>query len=179
MLVTLKNKFKDAGTLSALCSEAERIAHLHDNEVPGSEHFVLASLCLEDGTARRALASLGATPEAFEEAIRAQFVEALRHAGIEAAPDANPDLARSPRVPNTSKLYRAAPSGQTMVQRLASTAATRKARPLLAADILLVVAEEEFSSAARALGILGITPQQLVQAARQEIALHEEGQGQA
>ncbi|MDP3227082.1 MAG: Clp protease N-terminal domain-containing protein [Acidovorax sp.] len=179
MLGTLKNKFKDAGTLSALCKEAERIARFQGNEAPGSEHFVLASLSLEDGTARRALASLGATPKAFEEAMRAQFVEALRHAGMEAAPDASPDLARSPRVPNASKLYRAAPSGQTIVQRLASTAETREARSLLAADVLLAAAEEEFSIAARALRVLGITPEQLVQAARQEITLHEQGPGKA
>lgn len=179
MLGTLKNKFQDAGTLSALCKEAERIARFHGNEAPGSEHFVLACLELPDGTARRALASLGATPEAFEAAMRARFVEALRHAGMEVASDAGLDRPRSPRVPTASKLYRAAPSGQSIVQRLASTAEARKARPLLAADVLLAVAEEEFSIAARALGVLGIKPQHLVQAARREIALHEQGQGEA
>lgn len=177
MFTALKNKLDDAGTLSALCKEAERIARAQGNETPGSEHFLLASLSLPDGTARRALASLGATPHAFEEAIRSQFVDALRHAGMAAELDAGLKLPHSPRVPTASKLYRAAPSGQSIVQRLASAAKARKDRPFLAADVLLAAAEEKFSIAARALDVLDIKPQQLVQAARQEIALHEQGQG--
>lgn len=176
MLNALRNKLNDARTLGALCEEAERVARSAGNKEPGSEHFVLASLCLQDGTARRALASLGATPEAFGEAIRAQFVEALSHAGLETRPDSAPDTASS-RAPDTSKLYHAAASGQSLVQRLASSAEGRKPRPLLSADVLVAVAEEEFSIAARALRVLGITPQQLVQAASREIARHEQGQG--
>lgn len=178
-MFTLKNKFKDIGTLSQLCKEAERIAHSLGQVVPGSEHFVLASLALTDGTARTALASLGATPEAFEEAISAQFANALRHAGLEAVPDADVALQSSPPVPNTSKLYRAAPSGQSMVQRLSSTAEARSSRSLLSADVLLAAAEEEYSITARALGVLGISREQLIQAASHAIAFHEQRQGKS
>lgn len=179
MFVALRKKLKDVGTLSALCREAEQVARSHANEAPGSEHFVLASIAMQDGTARRALASLGAAPEAFVEAIRAQFEEALRHAGLETTPGAELEPSSSHRASSTSKLYRAAPSGQSLVQRLASTAEGRKTRSLLSADVLLAAAEEELSIAARALRVLRITPQQLVQAAGREIALHERGQGEA
>ena len=176
MFATLKNRLNDAGTLSALCKEAERVARNLGAETPGSEHFVLASLCLPDGTARRALASLGATPEAFEKAINSQFADALRHAGLELAPATDQAPESIPICRSPSKLYRTTPSAQALVQRLASSAETRANRSLLTADVLLAVAEEEFSIAARALGVLGIKPEQLVHAARQEVAFYESRQ---
>lgn len=172
MLATFMNKLKDAGTLAALCQKAEQIARSEGQGVPGSEHFVLAALSLPDGTGLRTMASLGATPEGFAEAIGAQFVEALRHAGMEIASETAGLPGSSPRPPAASKLYHSAPSGQRIVQRLASTAEERQNRSLLAADVLLAVAEEKFSIASRALDVLGITQQQLVDAASREIALY-------
>jgi ATP-dependent Clp protease ATP-binding subunit ClpA len=172
---TLRNKIKDTRTIAALCTEAERIAGTDGCEAPGSEHFVLAALAMPDGTARHALARLGATPQSFEEAIRAQFAVALGHIGMDAP--AGGDLAgpRVARPPAPSRVYRAAPSGQSLVQRLSATAAGRKDRSLLAADVLLAAAQQQYSIAARAFGVLGITPQQLVEAASREIAHHAHG----
>lgn len=170
----IKNRFQDVRTLSVLCEEAERIGRSHGVATPGSEHFVLASFDLKDGTARQAFSSLGASPEGFGEAIRMQFEAALRHAGVELPPDADPEPATTllPS-PSASRLYRSAPSGQSLVQRIASAADTRKQRSLLAADVLIAVAQEEYSIAARALRTLNITPQRLVQAASQQISRYE------
>ncbi len=179
MFVTLKNKFKDVGTLSVLCKEAERIARIDGKQAPGSEHFVLASLALPDATARAALVRLGASPESFAEAIRIQFEDALRHVGLTAGADAGWESASSPPAPDAAKLFRAAPSGQSMLQRIAATSGVRQGRELLAADVLLAAAEEELSIAARALRVLDISQQQLIQAADGEIARYLQHRGAA
>lgn len=173
MFMTLRNKFKDVGTLSTLCEDAERVARSDGNERPGSEHFVLASLHMSDGTALRALAGLGATPETFAAAVRVQFMEALGSAGLEMSLPEEPGLPSLHLASSPSRLYNAAPSGQSLVQRLASTAEVRKERPLLAADILVAAAQEEFSITARAFRVLGIARQDLVQAASREITRYE------
>ena len=78
MFTTLRNKLKDIRTLSALCEEAERTALSSGSRMAGSEHFVLACLSMQDDTARRVLASLGASPEDFGDAILVHFDESLR-----------------------------------------------------------------------------------------------------
>lgn len=179
MWTLLRNKLKDIRTLSALFKAAEQVARANGAERPGSEHLVLASLAMPDGTARRALAGLGATPEMFGAAIRSQFIAALSHAGLEMPTPAGAELPGNQRIASPSKLYRATASGQSLVQRLASTVKARSGRPLLAADILVAAAEEEFSIAARSFRVLGITPQQLVHAAGREIAQCHHGAAKA
>ena len=130
------------------CEEAERIGRSHGVARPGSQHFVLASFDLKDGTARQAFSNLDASPEGFAEAIRAQFEAALRHAGVELPPHADPEPATTIPSPNASRLYRSAASGQSLIQRIAADA--RKQRSLLAVDMLVAAALEECSIAARA-----------------------------
>lgn len=117
MLANLKQRFRDAKTISTLCSVAERYASTRGEEGPGAEHFVLAALDLPDGSARRAFARLGADPARFGAAIEAQYQQALQSVGIdskvlqEVAADAI--LARK-------GLYQAKVSGQALMQQMAA-----------------------------------------------------------
>lgn len=169
MFATIRNRLSDVRTISSLCEEAERIGRSRGDAMPGSEHFVIASFTLEDGTARRAIESLGASPEAFASAIDVQFAESLRHVGVEAGGEADPTSVGDLPAPKAQRVYRAAPSGQLLVQRITAAGADRKKRTLLAADVLLAVSQEEHSIAARALRVLKISSEELARAARREI----------
>lgn len=170
MFATVKKHLIDAKSLSALCRAAEAAARTQGATEPGSEHFVIAALTLPDQTAIATFTRVGLSRSAFEDAIESQYMSALQSVGIEVsencagkAQDANPSRP-------VSSLYRAAPSGQALIQRLAASRGERTSRPLLGADILIAVAAEEFTVAARALRALGINTEQLVEVASRCIA---------
>lgn len=149
-------------TIARLCTAAEHIAGAE----PGSEHLVLASLDLPDGSSREAFARLGLSREAFADAIQAQFADALGSVGLELpASEATTETSPKPR----SMLYRAAPSGQALIERLVQSPRRAARQPLAGADILLAVAEEHFSIAARAFARLDIRREQLAAAANQAL----------
>jgi ATP-dependent Clp protease ATP-binding subunit ClpA len=162
MFKTLRVRFQDVRTIARLCTLAENIARAE----PGSEHLVLASFELPDGTTREAFSRLGHSREAFAEAIQAQFADALGSVGLKLpAEEAAPQASSKPH----SMLYRAAPSGQALIERMVHSPRREARQPLAGADILLAVAEEQFSIAARALARLGIRREQLAAAATQAL----------
>lgn len=162
MFKTLKVRFQDMRTIAQLCTAAENIARAE----PGSEHLVLASFDLPDGTTRDAFARLGLSREAFAEAIQAQFADALGSVGLTLP--AGDTAAQSTARPR-GKLYRAAPSGQAVFERLVHSPRREARQPLAGADILLAVAEEQYSVAARAFARLGVQREQLAAAATQAL----------
>ncbi|MBL0728252.1 Clp protease N-terminal domain-containing protein [Piscinibacter sp. HJYY11] len=162
MFTTLKVRWQDMRTIARLCTAAENIARAE----PGSEHLVLASLELPDGSSREVFARLGLSREAFAEAIQAQFTDALGSVGLN-VPPSEPEVANSAKA--RGMLYRAAPSGQALIQRLVHMPRRQARQPLAGADILLAVAEEQFSIAARAFARLGIRREQLAAAATQAL----------
>ena len=162
MFKTLRVRLQDMRTLARLCTTAENLARTE----PGSEHLVLASLDLPDGSSRDAFARLGVSREAFAEAIQAQFADALGSVGLK-VPAGEADVTNSTKAP--SLLYRAAPSGQALIQRLVHMPRRQARQPLAGADILLAVAEEQFSIAARAFARLDIRREQLAAAANQAL----------
>jgi ATP-dependent Clp protease ATP-binding subunit ClpA len=163
MFDTLKVRLQDMRTIARLCTAAEELARAE----PGSEHLVLAALDLPDGSARSAFAQLGVSRDDFAQAIQAQFVDALGSVGLEVPADdeAQPQALAPPR----SRLYRAAPSGQALIERLVCAPRRAQRRPLAGADILLAAAEERFSIAARAFARLGIARERLAAAATQAL----------
>lgn len=162
MFKTLRVRFQDMRTIARLCTAAENIARAE----PGSEHLVLASLDLPDGTSRDAFARLGVSREAFAEAIQSQFADALGSVGLQVpAAEAVPQTSEKPR----GMLYRAAPSGQALIERMVHSPRREAREPLAGADILLAAAEEQFSIAARAFARLGIQRGQLTAAAGQAL----------
>ena len=169
MFATVRRHFTDARTLSALCTAAEAAARARGIAEPGSEHFVLAALALPDQTASAAFSRLALTSLAFKDAIDAQYGSALDAVGIVApSGEVSGDRSESPCRP-VSPLYKAAPSGQVLMQRLAERRHERKSRSLVSADILLAVADEQFTVAARAMQALGVQREALVNAARASI----------
>lgn len=166
MLSMLKRKFHDVKTLSALATAAEQLARSAGRVKPGSEHFVLAALGLPDGSAGQVFETLGLSESRFREALVTQQRQALASLGIEAPAMHEPAAPAAP----APALYEADASGQALVQRLAASAPARAPRALMGADLLLAVAQEEHSAAARAFRVLGVSSQALGDAARAVLA---------
>lgn len=166
MFKTLKVRWQDMRTIARLCTAAENIAGAE----PGSEHLVLASLDLPDGSSREAFAHLGLSREAFADAIQAQFADALGTVGITLPAGEAP--AETTNAKPRSRLYRAAPSGQALIERLVHSPRREAHQPLAGADILLAASQEQFSVAARAFARLGIGREQLAAAATHAIEGH-------
>lgn len=163
MFDTWKQRWRDASTIRHLCEDAEALARMDGQTAAGSEHLVQACLGLADGSAQAVFKGLGVTAASYREAVHRQYADALALLGIGGADTARvaaPPAAAAPR------LYQAAPSGQALMQRLAAAASARAGRPLCGADVMLAVAEERYSVAARAFAALGVEPRRLEQVAR-------------
>lgn len=162
------NAVRNIQTLSALLNAAEADALAAGEELPGAEHLLLASLGLEDGTARRAFAAVGADPSGLREAIAAQYADALRAVGIEAPPDTvlAPPAGDPPPAPR--RAYRATASGQAAFQRAIALQKRTRGSRLLGAHVVAAVAEMEHGTVPRALRAMGIVPEELAEAARRE-----------
>jgi ATP-dependent Clp protease ATP-binding subunit ClpA len=169
MFAILKRKMQDVQTLSALATAAEQVARGAGRVKPGSEHFVLAALGLPDGSAGEVFAALGLSEAGFREALVSQQRQALARVGVELLAEPNESAPRPPAAPAPT-LYEAEASGQALVQRLAASAPARAPRALRGADVLLAVAQEEHSVAARAFRLLGVSSQALGEAARGVLA---------
>ena len=143
---------------------AERESQRDGRQEPAAEDLVLAALELPDGTAQRALATVGCDAEGLRNALAAQHANALSTTGISGdVPDnAVPPLA-APR-----GVYRSAGSAQELFQEV-----TRRQRqagsPLTSAWFLLVGAERVKGPLARALAELDLSRTDVVRAAKAEI----------
>lgn len=165
MFSSISARFRDMGTIRRLSEMAEAHALQDRQQRPGAEHFLLAALDLDDGTARRAFKQSGVDPDGFRLAIERQYAAALDSVGIAVAPAAIA-AGRTPRRAEPG-VYRAAPSGQEVMQALA--ASRRGHAPLLGAHIVAIVASMPHGVAARALRTMGADAATL-RAAADEIA---------
>ncbi|MBC7995878.1 MAG: peptidase [Rhizobacter sp.] len=170
MFASVKARFQDTKTIALLCTQAEQSARAEGRVKPGSEHFVLAALQLPDDTARHAFRSLGIDANAFNKAIATQFADALAAVGVVVEPSAAAGNTSSTHVAPASTPYEAEPSGQALMQRIAASRNSRPTRCLMSADVLLASAQQEHSIASRAFASLGVSKQQLADAANQAIA---------
>lgn len=164
----LPNAVRDIQTLSALLNAAEADALAAGEELPGAEHLLPAALDLEDGTARRAFAAVGADPDGLRDAIAAQHADALRAVGIEPPPESvlAPGAGDPPPAPR--RAYRATPSGQAAFQRAIELQKHTRGSRLLGAHVVAAVAEMEHGTVPRALRAMGVAPAELAGAARRE-----------
>lgn len=163
MLHRIRQRLRDMRTLRLLFMRAEQHALAQGQRQPGAEHFLLAAFDLPDGSARRALARVGANPDAVAAAIEQQYRDALAAVGIHA------DMPPPTALPSQPGIYRAQPSGQDLVQTLVDF---RKGRPgpLMGAHLVELIAALPHGVAAGALGVLHLDANALVAAARQESA---------
>lgn len=148
----VRRKLASARTLAALCNAAESEACLDGQAEPGAEHFVLAALSLPDGRAIRAFKRLGTTDAELRQAIALQYHEPLLALGIDPALASEP-LAKA----KGAGLYRAAPSGRTLMRALARD----RDSPLTSDRVLLAAIEQSHGVFPRALALLGLDPAQL------------------
>jgi len=164
MFTSLKAKFRDMATIRQLCEMAEAHALKDRQRRPGAEHFLLAALDLDDGTARLAFDRAGVSADAFGPAIERQYAAALQSVGV-AVPLPVRDDERTPSADPGA--FHAAPSGQEVMQTLAAT--RQQHAPLLGAHVVAIVAGMPHGVAARALRSMGADAD-LLRTAAEEVA---------
>ena len=162
----IKNKIKDAKTISLLCQGAEKYANLNGENKPGAEHFLLSALDLPDGSAKNIFNRLGISADDINEAIKKQHLDALQEIGIDAsviALEMTNDEAITPKL----ALYDTQPSGQVVMQKLYQRNKEGGA-PLISAHVVDVISSMEQGIAARAIKVLNIDFVQFKSAIAQE-----------
>lgn len=164
MIKRLILRFRDMKTISKLITGADEQAHLLGREEPGAEHFVLSSLNLDDGSARRVFEKLNVNAQKYKDAISQQYADALSSIGIANEPDLNPEPLKSKKVFQGSQ-----PSANELMKSLHALKKKDKDRPLLAAHVLNVASEMEHGVVARAFKVLGIEREQLSRLISQEL----------
>ena len=160
----------DMRTIKQLLTDAERIARDMGDEEPGAEHLLLSALALPDGSAARALDSLGVDANGFRAALRAEQADALVAAGV---PREAADAMADPRplgAAGAPLLYGAGPSAREVFQEAGKLARSSKQR-LVGAHVVAAVAGLERGTVPRALGRLGVDRARLADAARAELAV--------
>ncbi len=173
MFNTIKQRFRDVGTINVLCSGAEKLANTDDKKEPGAEHFVLSALELPDGTARKAFRRIHADPDSFRAAIARQCEDALQNIGIALPPEAAIVGEARPVAAGTG-LYKAQALADTLMQTLARDIMAKEhkvdsAAPLLSAHVILAAIAAQYGVAVRAFRAMGIDPTKLAEAATAEI----------
>lgn len=159
----------DMRTIKQLLTDAERIARELGEEEPGAEHLLLSALGLPDGTAARALGSLGIDADRIRGALRDEQADALVAAGVprEAAETmADPTPLGAAGRP---LLYGAGPSAREVFQEAGWLARSAKQR-LAGAHVVVAVTGLERGTMPRVLDRLGVDRRGLAEAARAELA---------
>ena len=166
MFASIKRRIREIQTIGTLCKAAEKHARASGQQQPGAEHFMLAALELPDGSARRVFERVGADPQEFGKAIEQQYRDALHAVGLDLPALDEPEQAQA--FAEASGVYRAQPSGQAVMQRMAEQRTS--GAPLSGAHVVLAVASSEHGVAPRALRSMGVNREHLLSAARAEIA---------
>lgn len=173
MFKTIRQRFRDMGTIKALCFEAEKLANAESQKEPGAEHFVLSALALPDGTARKAFLRIHADPNSFRAAIVQQYEDALQNVGITLPRDAEISGEVTP-IPTSKGPYKTQPSAQALMQTLTREIMKKEQKadstvPLLSAHVLLAATSAQYGVTARTFRAMGIDPAKLAEAATAEI----------
>lgn len=133
---------------------------------PGAEHFILSALNLDDGTALRAFEKLGIDSKKLQNAIKAQYDDALNAVGVNTE-----ETEIQPEPLQVKKhLHASKPSGQDLMQSLYALKKTDPQRPLQGAHVLIAAASIEHGVVPRAFKILGIDKALLTKAATDELS---------
>lgn len=169
MFQRLKRRIGDMRVIRSLCLHAEAHARRDGLREPGAEHFLLASLDLPDGTARRAFERVGGTHDSLAAAIVAEHARALGEIGLDMQADLEPE-ALGP----AHGLYRATPPGREVMRQLAATRRIGDPTPLVGAHVVAAVAALPRGVAARALRTMRIDHEALRRAAIYESGVARE-----
>ena len=160
----------DMRTIKQLLTDAERIAREMGEEEPGAEHMLLSAIGLPDGSAGRALGSLGIDAEAIRTALREEQADALVAAGVPRE-TAEAMVDPTPLGPGGAPiLYGAGPSAREVFQEAGRLARSSKQR-LAGAHVVIAVSGLERGTMPRVLDRLNVDRQQLAAAAQAELAV--------
>lgn len=158
----------DMRTIKQLLTDAERTAREMGQAEPGAEHLLLSAIALPDGSAGRALNSLGVDAERLRAALRDEQADALVAAGMpreRAEALAEPE----PLSPGAAPIvYAAGPSAREVFQEAGRLARGSKQR-LAGAHVVAAIAVLERGTMPRVLARLGVDREQLTRAARAEL----------
>lgn len=119
MLAKIRRRTKDMKALTELMTTAERFARADGVELPGSEHVVAAAIDHSDGRAGALAGAHGVDAEQFLAEVRRVHADALDEIGIEER-----DNAIDSALPDEGEPigpYRATPSAQQLLKRVAET----------------------------------------------------------
>jgi len=160
----------DMRTIKQLMTDAERIAREMGEEEPGAEHLLLSAIGLPDGSAGRALGTLGVDGERLRTALREEQADALVTAGVprDTAETLTEPAPLGPA--GTPLLYAAGPSAREVFQEAGKLARSAKQR-LVGAHVVLAAAELERGTLPRVLDRLGVDRGRVADAARAELAV--------
>ncbi|MFK3865719.1 Clp protease N-terminal domain-containing protein [Pseudoalteromonas rhizosphaerae] len=150
----IKTKIQDMKTISNLCLGAEKYANQYNEEKPGAEHFMLASLDLKDESVRNVFARLGVNPDEINQAIIKQHTEALAGIGIEQEAIIAQTIL-SEKIKPSVKLYDTKPSGQFVMQKIYQNNKSRGTR-LMGVHVIEAILSMEYGIAIRALQAMNI-----------------------
>ena len=160
----------DMRTIKQLLTDAERIAREMGEEEPGAEHLLLSAIGLPDGSAGRALGTLGIDADRIRTALREEQADALVAAGV-ARETAEAMADPTPLEPGGAPiLYGAGPSAREVFQEAGKLARSSKQR-LAGAHVVIAVAGLERGTMPRVLDRLRVDRQQLSAAAQAELAV--------
>lgn len=149
----------DIRLIADLLTTAENEARALGDPEPGAEHLLIASLLVDDASARTAL---GFEAAAARDALRAVHADALSAAAVV-------DSASDASLPRARGLYRSRVSTRDVFRR-AKSLARRSPTGLRSAHVLIALAEREHGTAARVLTQLGVERDALIAAATAEAA---------
>lgn len=160
----------DMRTIKQLLTDAERIARELGEEEPAAEHLLLSAMGLADGSAARALGSLGVDADLLRAALREEQAEALVTAGVPRE-TAEAMTEPAPLGPGGAPLlYGAGPSAREVFREAGRLARSSKQR-LAGAHVVAAVAELERGTLPRVLGRLNVDRRRLADAARTELGV--------
>lgn len=163
----LKSRVTDVRTINALMTGAEAHAHQAGERHAGAEHLLLSALDLPDGSAGRAFERVGKAPDAFRTAVASAHDDALRSIGVEPLPD---DLLNVAPPLSPRGAFRLSASGREAFAEAAILARADRRSSLAGAHVVAAVAQMEHGTTSRALEIMDVDREALLEAARAEIA---------
>lgn len=153
----LRTARHDIALISALLTTAETEARALGDSTPGAEHLLLASLLVDDPSAREAL---GVDAPTVREAISAHHADALASVAVTSDPLESP-------LPTARGVYRSEVSAREVFQR-SRALARRSPTGLRSAHVLIAVAEREHGTAARVLRHLALDRDAVIESASRQ-----------
>jgi ATP-dependent Clp protease ATP-binding subunit ClpA len=162
-----RSRVYDIRFMRAMFTAAEAHARAAGQREPGAEHLVIACLGFEEGSARRVFERVGADPEDFKRAVAAQHADARRALGLD-VDGTTIDSAVQSAPTDPFSAVRTASSARHMFSEVVRVAKHDRAR-LSGAYVVLVAAQAQHGSTARALATMGLDQEAVAAAARDEI----------